>query len=100
MLVPGYPLEVVRGDPLMVLPERFEISVEPIQGTFRRGLGGCHGQACVSMKLCKQCNGLGICEHNLKSGCKKCGGSGTCEHNRITSNCKQCGGSILGTLNV
>ena len=26
----------------MVLPERFEISVEPIQGTIRRGLGGCY----------------------------------------------------------
>ena len=32
---------------------------------------------------CKECNGVGICEHNrIKASCRECGGSQICEHGK------------------
>ena len=46
--------------------------------------------------LCRDCNGLAICEHGkIKYICKECGGNRICEHGKQKQFCKDCGGNWI-----
>ena len=57
---------------------------------------GGHTASTVVAHKCKECGGVGICEHGRqRSKCKECGGASICEHGRVRSKCKECGGGSI-----
>eukprot|EP00820_Chromera_velia_P029458 Cvel_12388.t1-p1 / transcript=Cvel_12388.t1 / gene=Cvel_12388 / organism=Chromera_velia_CCMP2878 / gene_product=Keratin-associated protein 5-3, putative / transcript_product=Keratin-associated protein 5-3, putative / location=Cvel_scaffold809:41180-43669(+) / protein_length=698 / sequence_SO=supercontig / SO=protein_coding / is_pseudo=false len=47
-------------------------------------------------RFCKECKGIGTCEHGrTKYYCKECGGDGICLHGRRRTLCKDCGGRSI-----